>query len=495
MRTVSGPTDHVVVVGAGLGGLACALRLAGAGRRVTVLEREAGPGGRIGRARGGGYRFDTGPTVLTLPHLLDGTLQAVGERLSGWLDLVRLDPAYRAHFPDGSTLDVRARTADTAAEIARLCGPREADGYLRFADYARGLYRLEWDRFIDRNLDHPWDLGGVDLARLAARGGFRRLSAKVGEFLHDDRTRRVFSFQSLYAGVPPHRALALYAVIAYLDTVAGVYFPRGGMYAVPAALAAAAVKHGVTIDYDRTVTDVEVTGSRARAVRTADGGRVAADVVVLNPDLPVACRDLLHRPLRRRLRYSPSCVVLHLGAAKEYAGTAHHNIHFGKAWRRAFDDITRDGRLMADPSLLVTTPTRTDPALAPAGRHAYYVLAPVPNLQAGTDWTETGGQYADELLQVLAARGYPGLADAAEVRHLVTPADWAAAGLAAGTPFASAHTFGQTGPLRPGNLAPGLDNVVFVGSGTQPGVGIPMVLVSARLAAERITRSQGREAA
>jgi phytoene desaturase len=215
--------------------------------------------------------------------------------------------------------------------------------------------------------------------------------------------------------------------------------------------------------------------------------------VVLNPDLPVAYRDLLNRPLRRRLRYSPSCVVLHLGARKAYADASHHNIHFGQAWRATFDDITRRGRVMSDPSLLVTNPTRTDQSLAPPGREVYYVLAPVPNLQAGPDWPRTGQAYADDLLRVLASRDYPGLAEAVQVRQVITPADWAQAGLAAGTPFAAAHTFGQSGPLRPGNLAPGLDNVVFVGSGTRPGVGIPMVLVSARLAAERISPSHSRK--
>ena len=495
MRTVTGPTDHVVVVGAGLGGLACALRLAGTGRRVTVLERADVPGGRLGQLALEGYRFDTGPTVLTMPDLLEDTLHAAGERLSDWLDLVRLDPAYRAHFADGSTLDLRASTTGTAAEIARLCGPREADGYLRFVGYAHKLYQLEWNSFIERNFDHPWDLVRADLARLAACGGFRRLSAKVAQFLHDPRTQRVFSFQSLYAGVPPHRALALYAVIAYLDTVAGVYFPRGGMHAIATALAGAAVKHGVTIDYGREVTSVEICGSRARAVQTSDGERVAADVVVLNPDLPVAYRDLLHRPLRRRLRYSPSCMLLHLGSPRAYRGTSHHNIHFGNAWQAAFDDITKRGNLMADPSLLVTIPTQTEPALAPPGRHVYYILAPVPNLGTAIDWPRTGPAYADDLLRVLEARGYPRLGEAAEARHIVTPADWAEAGMAAGTPFAAAHTFGQSGPLRPGNLAPGVDNVVLVGSGTQPGVGIPMVLVSAKLAAQRVAAAPGREAA
>ncbi len=241
------------------------------------------------------------------------------------------------------------------------------------------------------------------------------------------------------------------------------------------------------IRYGHAVTEVETRGRRAQAVRLADGQRVAADVVVLNPDLPVACRDLLRRPLRRRLRYSPSCVLLHVGATVSYSHIAHHNIHFGRAWRATFEEITTGGRLMSDPSLLVCNPSRTDPALAPARAQSFYVLAPAPNLSAPIDWRRVGPRYAGELLGVLERRGYQGLAGATVVRHVVTPADWAAAGMAAGTPFAAAHTIGQTGPWRPGNLAPGLDNVVFTGSGTQPGVGVPMVLVSGRLAAERIT--------
>ncbi|MEV0841946.1 phytoene desaturase family protein [Actinocatenispora sera] len=490
VRTVIGATDRVVIVGAGLGGLACAIRLAAAGRQVTVLEREEVPGGRAGRLTDGEFDFDTGPTVLTMPDLLDDTLATVGENRADWLDLVRLDPSYRAHFPDGSTLDIRSTTAGTAAEIARVCGPKEADSFLHFADYARGMYEIEWNSFIDRNFDSPMDLLGRDLARLVAAGGFRRLGPKIASFFHDPRTRRIFSFQSLYAGVAPDRALALYSVISYLDTVAGVWFPRGGIHAVPVALARVAAKHGVDIRYGRTVTEVELDGSRARSVHTADGERIAADVVVLNPDLPVVYRDLLHRPLRRALRYSPSCVVLHVGATAGYGRIAHHNIHFGTAWRRTFRQIIDAGRLMSDPSILVCNPTATDSSLAPSGAHTYYVLAPVPNLTAGIDWASIGEQYADELLRTLEQRGYRGLNSAITVRHLVTPADWARAGMAAGTPFAAAHLFSQTGPLRPGNLAPGLDNVVFVGSGTQPGVGVPMVLLSARLAAERITGDQ-----
>jgi phytoene desaturase len=489
MRTVSGPTDRVVVVGAGLGGLACALHLAGAGRQVTVVEREPVPGGRAGRLSLDGYEFDTGPTVLTMPDLIAEPLAAVGEELTDWLELMPLDPAYRAFYPDGSTLDVRTDTVRMAAEISRVCGPREADGYLRFVDYARKLWLLERDHFIGRNLDTPLDLLNLNLLRLLGMGGFGRLQSKINQFFRDPRTRRIFSFQAMYAGLAPHDALAIYAVIAYLDSVAGVYFPKGGMHAVPKALAGAAEKHGVRFRYDTTVTRVETANGRATAVLTDTGERIPADVVVLNPDLPVAYRELLpERRRERRLRYSPSCVVLHIGSRQAYRRIGHHNIHFGTAWKGTFDEVIRRGELMSDPSLLVTNPTHTDPSAAPDGRQTYYVLAPTPNLEvAPLDWR--GGlarNYADSVMSVLEERGYVGFRDGVEVERIITPADWQDQGMAAGTPFAAAHTFAQTGPFRPGNLHSSLPNVVFTGSGTQPGVGVPMVLISGKLAAARV---------
>src|SRR5690349_2829147 len=262
MRTVSGASAHGVVVGAGLGGLACALHLAGRGRQVTVLERSPRPGGVAGRIASGGYEFDTGPTVLTMPSLIDEAFAAVGERLSDWLELSGLDPAYRAFYPDGSTLDVRTDTVRMAAEIARVCGAREADGYLRFVDYARRLWELERSHFIDRNLDSPLDLLNLNLLKLLGMGGFRRLQPKIASFFRDPRTQRIFSFQAMYAGLAPHDALAIYAVIAYLDSVAGVFFPKGGMHEVPRALAGAAEKHGVQNRYDTTVTRAETSNRR-----------------------------------------------------------------------------------------------------------------------------------------------------------------------------------------------------------------------------------------
>lgn len=484
---ISGRTDHVVVVGAGLGGLAAALRLAAAGRRVTVLEREAEPGGRAGRLRQDGYTFDTGPTVLTMRDLIEDLFACVDEKLEDWLTLRPVAPLYRADYADGSTLDVHADDQTMAAEIERLCGGREAAGYHRFVAFLRKLYAYEMNDFIARDFDWPGDLLTRNLARLAALGAFRTMAGKVGSYLSDPRTRKIFSFQAMYAGMSPFQALAVYAVISYMDSVTGVFFPEGGIHALPRALAAAAAKHGVQIHYDTTVTRVEMTGQRATAVITSGGERFAADAVVLNPDLPIAYRDLLRHTPRRfeRVRYAPSCFLLHAGSAAGYPGRAHHNIHFGDAWKRTFRELLDDKTLMTDPSFLVTCPTRSDPALAPPGRHVYYVLFPTPNQTSGLDWDRLGPAYRDEVISVLESNGYTGFADAVETERVVTPADWERSGLAAGTPFGVAHTFTQTGPFRPGNRFG--ENVVFAGAGTRPGVGVPMVLISGQLAAERIT--------
>jgi phytoene desaturase len=486
-RTVKGRTDDVVIVGAGLAGLSCALRLAGAGRTVTILERESVPGGRAGVIDDAGYRFDTGPTVLTMPDLIHDAFAAVDEDMNDWLDLMPVEPLYRAFYPDGSQLDVHSNVDAMAQEIATVISPKEADGYRRYVEFVSSLYRYEMRDFIDTNIDTPLDLLTQNLTKLVAIGGFRKLAPKVRQYLNDPRTERLFSFQAMYAGLSPQDALAIYAIIAYMDSVAGVYFPKGGMHALPEAMAAAAQKHGVQIHYGTEVTDVEMRGDRAVAVRTAAGERYEADVVVLNPDLPVAYRQLLGKePWNvKRLTYSPSCFLLLAGSSATYSKTAHHNIHFGRSWDGVFKELIDDRRLMSDPSILVTNPTYSDPRLAPEGKEIYYVLFPTPNLDADIDWRKVGPAYRDEVVRTLEERGYIGFGDSIELEHVTTPLDWAARGMERGAPFASAHSFIQTGPFRPANLFG--ENVVFTGSGTQPGVGVPMVLVSGRLAAERIT--------
>jgi phytoene desaturase len=488
MRTVNGRTDHVVVVGAGLAGLSAALHLAGRGRSVTVVERGDVPGGRVGRLDVNGYRLDTGPTVLTMPDLIDETFAAVGESTADRLELEPVEPAYRALFSDGSSLDVHSDRDAMAAEVERFAGPEQAQGYLRLRDWLARLYEVEFDGFIGSNFDSPLSLLTPSLARLTALGGFRRWDRAVKRFITDPRLHRIFTFQALYAGVPPQRALAVYAVIAYMDTVAGVYFPRGGMRALPDGLAAAAVDAGVEFRYGATVTKLERLGDRISAVHTDTDDRIEADAVILSTELPDTYR-LLGRTPRRLLplRPSPSAVVAHIGCRSPDAALPHHNILFGESWEQTFSEIIDDGVVMSDPSLLVTRPTAGDPTLAPAGRDLLYVLAPAPNLSKGkVDWESAGDAYVDSMMAAVTDR-LPQLGVDAELLHVVNPADWARQGMLAGTPFALAHTFGQTGPFRPANTVRGIDNVVLAGSSTVPGVGVPTALMSGRLAADRVT--------
>lgn len=489
MRTLSGPTEKVVVVGAGFAGLSAALHLAGRGRDVTVVEREPWPGGRAGRRDVGGYLLDTGPTVITMPDIIDETFAAVGENTSLRVELLPVEPAYRARFADGASIDIHTDADRMSAAVRDFAGPREAAGYLALRDWLDALYRTEFTDFISANFDSPASMLTPRLAKLARLGGFRTWETMVKRHITDPRLRRAFTFQSLYAGVAPQQALAVYAVIAYMDTVAGVFFPRGGVRALSDGLAAAAKAAGVSYRYGATVTEVERSSDRVRAVITDTGERISCDAVVLTTELPLTYQLLGRRPRRPLpVRTAPSAVVMHLGCPANRTRLPHHTILFGDAWEQTFTDIIRDGRLMQDPSLLVTRPTASDTRLAPPDRDLLYVLAPAPNLARGSiDWDHTAQPYARSLLDTVEERLLADLGNDVELLHLDTPADWARQGMTDGSPFALAHTFAQTGPFRPANLVRGIDNAVLAGSSTTPGVGVPTTLISGRLAADRIT--------
>jgi phytoene desaturase len=491
---------HVVVVGAGLAGLSAAMHLAGAGRRVTVLEAASTPGGSAARvclpASGGGtYSLDTGPTVLTMPDLLADCFAALGESLSDWVTLRRLDPAYRAQFADGTTLSVTS-DVDAMAERIRIfsgsSGPADADGYRRYVELVSRLYRLQMREFIDRNFDSPADLVGSSLAKLVALRGFSRLAPTVARYFRDERLQRVFSFQALYAGVSPARALAIYAVISYMDLVEGVSYPVGGMNALPTAMEAASRKAGVEFVYNTRIVTTTWKGDRVIELQSLDERTWAPDAVVMTLDRPAAL-EVLDREQGRspkgrpaRTRYSPSCVVLAAGVKATWPDPAHHTMHFGTAWSEVFEDLDA-GRLMRDPSFMISLPSVTDPGLAPTGSTAASVLFPAPNLDHARplDWARLRDPYRELMLSAVENAGYRGFGEAIEAELMITPADWAGRGLGAGTPFAAAHTFGQTGPFRSPNTLG--DNVAFAGASTTPGVGVPMVLISGRLAAERLT--------
>ncbi|MFC4054990.1 phytoene desaturase family protein [Actinomadura syzygii] len=480
--------DPVVVVGAGLGGLSAAIHLAGRGREVVVVEARDEPGGCCGTARTGPYRFDTGPSVLTMPEVLAETFGAAGEDLESVLPLRRLDPFYRLAFPDGSRLDVVAGAQRMAANVRDLCGPAEAARYLRFRRRLGKLFEAEWSSFIDADMTRLRGMARpYALLKLAAAGGFRRLDRYVSAHLTDERLIKAHTFQALYVGLPPQKALAIYAVIAHMDTVGGVYFPSsGGMHAIPRAMATVAEKAGASIRYGVRAERVEAGASGVTAVRLDGGERLPASRVVIACDLPRAHGGLLPEAAGdwrlRRPRYSPSCLVMHFGIARRPPDHAHHTLHFGRQWAETFDALAA-GRPQPDPSLLVTSPEPDDTA-APGDRPTLSVLEPVPNLTSGADWDLLGPRLEERLLGRLADLGYEDLRSVP--RMTFDPPAWARLGHSAGTPFALDHRFRQTAWLRPAGRSRRVPGLHFAGMHTAPGVGVPPVLISGRLAAARI---------
>jgi phytoene desaturase len=491
------PPLDVVVIGAGLGGLSAAAYLSAAGHRVTVVERDSIPGGRAGMIVADGFRLDNGPTVLTMPGLLADVFRAAGAEMADFVTINKVDPMYRAVYADGSTLHVRHGREAMTEEIRQFANGKEAEAFGRFCDWLERLYRVEMAHFIDTNYDSVLDLvkpwrAGLELVRL---GGFGKLGRKVASFFDDERLQRIFSFQAMYAGLAPYEALSLYAVITYMDSVEGVYVPQGGMHAMATGLAAAVEQAGVVIRYDAPVTRIlrngegRVTGVELGHDGTGSGGeRVAAQAVVCNADLPVAYRTLLggvEAPrVARRGKYSPSCVLWVAGVkGLPPADAAHHNIHFGHDWDGSFRALIHDGVRMPDPSILVTLHSLDDRSLAPEGCSSIYALEPVPNLDGQIDWGRERDRVVESMRSRVASLGYP---SDVVVERIYDPLDWEALGMERGTPFALAHTFRQTGPFRPNNVDRRVPGLVFTGSSTLPGVGVPMVLVSGKLAAARV---------
>jgi len=481
---------RVGVVGAGLGGLSAAAHLVAAGHDVAVYERAGSPGGLAASDVVDGYRLDVGPTVLTMPEVIADAFGALGDDLGRFVKMHRVDPLYRAVFADGSTFRVRSEVDATVEEVRAFAGDREADNFVAFVEWLRTLYRIEMPDFIDADFDSTTDLvrRWRPLLRLVRHAGVRRVDHAVSSFIEDPRLQRVFSFQSLYAGVPPQRAMSLYSVITYLDTVAGVWGVEGGITAVAEALADRLARRGVAFEYDTPVARVVRNHDGAvSALELADDRRVRVDAVVLNTDPMRSYRSLLDIRAPRRLRpaeYSPSCVAWAAGlAAAAPVDAAMHNVHFGWAWDEAFDALGR-GVHPHDPSTFVTVTSHGDPTAAPEGGSSILAIELVPNLRGKVDWTSDGARIADALRSRLGRFGYP--VDTTVVDRTIDPLGWRTMGLEAGTPFSLAHTVAQTGPLRPRNADPRIPGLAFVGAGTVPGVGVPTVVLSGKLAAHRI---------
>ncbi|HKU61562.1 MAG TPA: phytoene desaturase family protein [Gemmatimonadales bacterium] len=487
---------QVLVIGAGLGGLAAAIRLRHQGYEVTILERHAVPGGRCGLWESEGFRFDTGPTLLLMIEYLQALFRDVGRPLEAYLDLVQLDPNYRVHYADGRTLDVTSRLNAMLREVERVepgSGPR----LLRFLAATSQLYRVGLDGFVDRNVHHRRDFLSLRNAALLVRGGaMRRLDRMVARFFASDELRNTFSFQSLYLGLSPFAAPAIYGLLPYAEIAGGLYFPLGGMHALPRALARLATELGVRIRYGTDVAALERAQDRISAVRLADGTRLPADLVLANADLPYVYQTLLGEPHPRAARFGYSCsaFLMYLGVRGRYPDLPHHTLVVPADLRSACADIFSRHRIPDLPPYYICNPNKSDPSLAPVGCENLYVLVPVPSRAQGEeiDWAAEGPRLEQAMLARLERFGLPGLRDRVITSRTFTPADFATWFSATrGEAFGLAHGLDQVGYLRPHNRHQAYRNLYFVGQSTHPGCGVPMVLISARLTAERMVGEQG----
>lgn len=493
---------EVLVVGAGLGGLAAAVRLAARGWRVRVLERHPVPGGRCGLWESAGFRFDTGPTLLLMVDYLRAVFADAGRHLEDYLALVRLDPNYRVHFADGTSLEVTSRLDAMLEGVERIepgAGPR----FLAFLAEAATLYRTGL-AFVDRNVHRPADFFRLkDASLLAGTGALRGLRRLVCKHFTDERLRQAFSFQALYLGVSPYDAMAVYALLAFTEVAGGLWFPRGGMHAIPRALQQLGEELGVRYEFGAEVARLERAGTppreRVGAVVLADGTRHTADVVLVNADLPYAYRTLLGEapPRAGRLKYSCSAFLLYLGVDRAYPALPHHTLVVPASLERCCADIfgapRRPARVPEDPAFYVCNPNKTDPALAPPGCENLYVLVPVPSQAAHRpiDWAVEGPRLEAVMLERLERFGLDGLRRHVVTHRRFTPDEFQSAFSAThGEAFGLAHGFGQVGWFRPHNRHARLGNLFFVGQSTHPGCGVPMAMISSRCVTERIVEEQ-----
>ena len=487
---------HVVIIGAGIGGMATAMRLAAhGGFRVTVLEKNPTVGGRANLWEQDGFRFDTGPSLLLMTDVYRDLFATCGEDFDAWVRLLKMEPNYRVHFGDGSTLEMSSDLAKMIPALEKI-EPGVTPGYYRFLEDAGRKYQVGRRQFVEKNFAQATDFFTVkNLGLLRQLNALDKLYAHVSQFFKDDRLRQAFSMQSMYLGISPFDAPAVYTLLAYTELAEdGLYYPEGGIYALPTAMAAVAKKLGVDIQTGRTVSQIVVQDGQARGV-CVDGQVLTADIVVSNADLPYTYTDLLaERPAKyeeakwRTQPFTSSAFMLYLGTNRAYPELRHHNFFLSADYKRNFEEIFDAKVPPRDPSLYVNCPGRTDPTVAPPGGDNLFVLVPIPHLTEQQRWNgEQVARFKDKVYAKLEERGLTDLRKHVVVERVVTPHDWQAQyNLKYGAAFGLSHGIFQVGWFRPANKAPDVGNLYFVGASTVPGTGVPLVCLGAKLVTERI---------
>ncbi|MCC6931368.1 MAG: phytoene desaturase [Gemmatimonadaceae bacterium] len=494
---------RIVIIGAGFGGLAAAIRLRAQGHDVTVVEQRDKPGGRAYVFEQDGFTFDAGPTIVTAPWLIDDLFALCGRATADYVQLVPLDPYYNVRFEDGSVFHYNG-DMDALTRQVRAFNPADVEGFLRFSASTEAIFDKGF-ALIDQPFHNFGSMLKVapDLVRLQSH---RSVAAYVNRYLTDERLRQVFSFHPLLIGGNPFTSTSIYALIHHLEKKWGVWFAMGGTGALVRALAALLADIGGELRLSAEVRVIEVsdTTGRATGVRLAGGELLLADAVVSNGDLAHTYMKLIHprhRPYNtdRRLarkQYSMSLFVSYFGTDRQYPQMAHHEILMGPRYRGLLHDIF-DRRVLSDDfSLYLHRPTATDPSLASPGCDCWYVLAPVPNLGGATDWNDAADQYRDRIFTYLERHYLPGLRQHIVTERRVDPRyfrDTLDAYL--GNAFSVQPTLQQSAWMRPHNISEDIPNLYLVGAGTHPGAGLPGVISSGKIVADLIGASgDGRRA-
>jgi len=490
-----------IIIGAGPGGLASAILLAAQGLKVKVLERLPTVGGRTSSIEAGGFKFDLGPTFFLYPRVLDDIFRAAGTSLRDEVKMARLDPQYRILFGGGGKIDATPDIARMEEQIA-VIAPADAPGFRRFlAENREKLARME------PCLESPF-LGWQDLVQmrllkmLPLLRPHQSLDTYLGRFFRDPRIRLAFSFQSKYLGMSPFRCPSLFSILSFLEYEYGVFHPMGGCAAVTAAMARVAERLGVEIVTDSPVEELLFEGRRAVGVRSAAGVEKAR-AIVINADFARAMQRLVPDRLRRRWsderiarkKFSCSTFMMYLGVEGTF-DLPHHNIHIAADYERNLDEIENRHVLSEDPSFYVQNACVTDPALAPRGCSALYVLAPVTHQHPNVDWSRERERFRDRMLRQIAKAGFTDVARRIRFERVVTPADWDSQyEIHRGATFNLAHSLDQMLHLRPHNRFEDLDGVYLVGGGTHPGSGLPVIFESARISTRLLLADLSRASA
>jgi phytoene desaturase len=491
-------SNSVIIIGAGLGGLAAAIRLATQGARVTVLEKNCSLGGKVNIHRAAGYSFDTGASLLTMRHVLAELFSSAHRSLDDYLELVPLEPLCRYHWPDGTTLDASTDAFKTEREIARIASPEDVAGFRAFLLDAQRKYEVASRTFLAHSLnDFPKLLRPRYARDLAAISSLRTLDSHVRRYFRSPYLRQLFNRFATYNGSSPYRAPATFALIPYVEFGLGAWHVRGGMYELPKALVRLAEELGVVVRVEAEVEKILIEEKRARGVRLTSGETLTSDAVLSNADAVDTYRRLIDRQARRvytnrRIeKLEPSCsgFVLLLGSMRRYAQLAHHNIFFSRDYPAEFHAIFDERRPALDPTIYVCASSRTDASLAPAGHENLFVLVNAPATSTQTNWTTEARGYRDLIVRRLEENGLEGLSAAIDYEHIITPEDFERTYHAnRGSIYGISSNQRRNAFLRPPNKARDIESLYFAGGATHPGGGIPLVLLSGKMAAELLLR-------